>query len=305
MSEREDLYEKITNQIVAELEAGVFPWARPWKLSGDLGAAGFALPRNATTERPYSGVNTLLLWCERDRQGYRLPLWLTFKQAKAAGGQVKKGASGTMAVFADKFIPKAEQAKARAEGRDPVPVYYLKPFWLFNVEQCDGLPDDMTAVAPPVEPQAIPARLDAIAQALGIRINLGGNRAYYETVLDRVTMPHVAQFPERIDFDRTLLHEMVHATGHPKRLARDLSGSFGSSAYAREELCAELGAAMAAAGLGIEPTVQHAAYLESWLAILKEDKRAIFRAAAQASKAADMLLQLEPASIEGETRQAA
>lgn len=309
MSDRRDLYQSITDQIIAELEAGVFPWGRPWKsakVSGSaLAAQGFALPYNATTERRYSGVNTLLLWCERDRNGYALPAWLTFKQAVTAGGRVRKGETGTVAVFADKFIPKTEAAKARAEGREAVPVYYLKAFTLFNVEQCDGLPEAMTSLAPPTEPAPLPERLDAIAQTLGVNVRLGGNRAFYTTALDSVTMPHVAQFPDRLDFDRTLLHELTHATGHPTRLARDLSGSFGSANYAREELCAELGAAMAAAAMGIEPTVQHASYLESWLKVLKEDNRAIFRAAAQATKAADMLLDAEAKGREAAAQAAA
>jgi antirestriction protein ArdC len=309
MSERANLYQKITDQIVAELETGVFPWARPWKSSrvsgGNLASNGFAMPRNALTKRPYSGVNVLLLWCERDRRDYPSPEWLTLKQANSVGGVVKKGSSGTLAVFADRFVPNDEKKKARAEGRDPNPVYFLKAFTLFNVAQIDNLPDDMGEAAPPTERKPIPERLAAMAQALRVRIGLGGDRAYYTPLLDSVTMPHVAQFPNALDFDRTLLHELVHATGHHSRLNRDLSGSFGSDKYSREELCAELGAAMAAASLGIEPTVQHASYLASWLKVLKEDNRAIFRAASHASKAADMLLDADAQALaEAETNNA-
>lgn len=167
---------------------------------------------------------------------------------------------------------------------------FLKRFTVFNIDQCEGLPERLTAADAELgERETIPQAEALIAQT-GAEIRIGGDRAFYAPVLDTVQLPPQQAFRDQINWYRTALHELGHWTGHPARLARDQKGAYGSAAYAREELVAELTAAFTCAALGIQPTVRHADYLGTWLDVLREDNRAIFRAASQASKAADWLL---------------
>ncbi len=284
---RANLYDEVTARIVAELEAGRFPWVQPW---GRADGAALGLPRNAVTARPYSGINILILWRSVIEQGWPSQGWLTFRQAIEAGGCVRKGERGTTVVYADRFIPETEKARARDNGEDAKAIPFLKRFTVFNIAQCDGLRDGLaTDPAPLPEREIVPVAEDVIA-ASGVEFRIGGDRAFYVPSLDYVQVPPQPVFFEQINYYRTCLHELTHATGHPKRLNRDLTNPFGSKYYAREELVAEMGAAFLCAALGIVPTVRHADYLASWLGVLREDSRAIFRAASQASKAADWLL---------------
>lgn len=283
---RANLYDEVTAKIIAELEAGTFPWVRPW---GRAGASRPGLPRNAATGRRYSGVNVLLLWGAGFSEGYASQNWLTFRQALAAGGAVRKGERGTAVVYADRFTPEAEKERARETGEDARVVPFLKRFTVFNLDQCEGLDRLAPDPAPPPERQIIP-RAEALIAASGADIRIGGDRAFYHPGDDYVRIPPQPAFFEQINYYRTALHELTHWTGHPTRLRRDQSGGFGTPAYAREELAAELGSAFLCAALGIAPTVRHADYLASWLTVLRADNRAIFRAAGQASKAADYLL---------------
>ena len=284
---RANLYDEVTARIVAELEAGRFPWVQPW---GSTGGAGPGLPRNALTARTYSGVNVLILWGAVIEHGWPSQSWLTFRQAQEAGGCVRKGEHGVTVVYADRFTPEAEKERASREGGDPKAVPFLKRFTVFNVAQCEGLRTGLASnPAPLPEREIVPVAEEVIA-ASGVPFHIGGDRAFYVPSQDFVQVPPQPAFFEQVNYYRTCLHELTHATGHAKRLGRDLTNSFGSKGYAREELVAEMGSAFLCAALGIVPTVRHADYLGSWLEVLREDNRAIFRAASAASKAADWLL---------------
>jgi antirestriction protein ArdC len=292
---RASLYDEVTGRIVAELEAGRFPWVQPW----DSAVAAPGLPRNAVSNRAYSGINVLILWGEVIARGYASQGWLTFRQALEAGGCVRKGEHGVGVVYADRFTPEAEKERAAAEGGAARAVPFLKRFTVFNVAQCDGLPERMLAGAPTLPERELVPVAEALIAATGADFRIGGAEAYYSPGQDYVQVPPQPAFRHQIDYYRTALHELGHWTGHPSRLARDLSNPFGSAGYAREELVAELASAFLCAALGIVPSVRHADYLGSWLAVLRADNRAIFRAASLATKAADWLLACrEPSALE-------
>lgn len=285
--DRANLYDEVTARIITELEAGRLPWVQPW---GKSGTTGPGLPRNALTGRTYSGVNVLILWGAVIEQVFPSQSWLTFRQAQDAGGCVRKGERGVTVVYADRFTPEAEKERARRDGDDARAVPFLKRFTVFNVAQCEGLrPGLASDPAPLPDREIVPVAEDVIA-ASGVDFRFGGDRAFYAPDPDFVQVPPQPAFFEQINYYRTCLHELTHATGHPKRLGRDLRNAFGSKDYAREELVAEMGSAFLCAALGIAPTVRHADYIGSWLAVLREDSRAIFRAASAATKAADWLL---------------
>lgn len=248
------------------------------------------MPRNAATARQYSGINVLILWGAVVQYGYPTQHWLTFRQALSLGGNVRKGERGTTVVYADRFTPEDEKRRARETGKEAGSIPFLKRFTVFNAAQCEGLPEDIAAEAPLLPPGMIEPRVEALIRATGIDFRIGGDRAFYVPSLDYVQVPPPAAYFEPINWHRTALHEMGHATGHASRLGRDFSGSFGTRKYAFEELVAEINAAFCCASLGIVPTVRHADYIGSWLEVLREDNRAIVRATSQASKAADWLL---------------
>ncbi len=287
---RVSLYAEVTARIIAELEAGRFPWVQPW--SSITAAPG--LPCNAVTGRRYSGINILLLWGAVIERGYASQGWLTFRQALDAGGSVRKGERGTTVVYADRFTPENERERARSDGDDPRSIPFLKRFTLFNIDQCDGLPERLAAAAPPLPERETMPVAEALITATGADFRIGGAKAYYAPGADYVQVPPQPAFHHQIDYYRTALHELGHWTGHHSRLGRDQSHPFGSAEYAREELCAELASAYLCAALGIVPTVRHADYLASWLEVLRADPRAIFRAASHASRAADYLLSFQP-----------
>jgi len=291
--ERISLYDEVTAKIIGQLEEGRFPWVQPWASSHAAmvdGALAPSLPRNALTARSYSGVNILILWGAAIERGFPSQSWITFKQALDAGGNVRKGEKGATVVYADRFTPEAEKEKARETGEDAKSVAFLKRFTVFNVAQCEGLRPGLAAEPAPLpERQIVPLAEDVIA-ASGVKFRVGGDKAFYMPSQDVVQVPPQLAFYEQINYYRTCLHELTHATGHPSRLGRNLKNGFGSKDYAREELIAEMGSAFLCAALGIVPTVRHADYIGSWLEVLREDNRAIFRAAGAASKAAEWLL---------------
>ena len=291
-SDRASLYDDITSKIIAELEAGRFPWVQPWGSASVK--APLAMPRNTATGRHYSGINVLILWGAVIQHGFPGQSWLTFRQALSLGGNVRRGERGTTVVYADRFTPEDEKRRAREAGEEAAAIPFLKRFTVFNAAQCDGLPEDVAIVAPPPPPGLIEPQVEALIRATGIDFRIGGDRAFYVPALDYVQVPPPQAYFEPINWHRTALHELGHATGHPSRLNRDFSGSFGSKKYAFEELVAEINAAFCCASLGIAPTVRHADYIGSWLEVLREDNRAIVRAASQASKAADWLLGFLP-----------
>lgn len=283
---RPNLYAEVTDRIVADLERGVLPWVQPW----DASSLNVGLPENARTGRRYSGINILVLWDAAVRGGRPLQRWVTFRQALELGGAVRKGEHGTTVFFADRFTPKGEKERAASAGEEARAVPFLKRHTVFNVAQVDGLPDEAYAAPAPLpEREAIP-HADAVIAATGAEIRVGGAMAFYVPSLDYIAVPPQQAYFAQIDWYRTVFHELGHWTGHKSRLDRELCGRFGSEDYAREELVAEMASAFICAALGIAPTVRHADYLGAWLKTLREDARAIFRAASQASKAADFVL---------------
>jgi antirestriction protein ArdC len=284
---RASVYDEVTATIIRQLEAGVAPWAKPWN---KVGGGSVVMPANAVSAKRYSGINVLLLWGSMIERGYSSPLFLTFKQALDLGGSVRKGEKATSVVYADRFIPAGEKAKAEEENRDAKAVPFLKRFSVFNVEQCEGLPERLIVELPAPSLGDQWASGEALIKASGAQVRVGGNRAFYSPGHDFIQMPPLPAFPEPLDYYRTAAHELTHWTGHSSRLARNIQNSFGSKDYAREELVAEMGAAFTLASLGIEPALNHASYLASWIKVLQEDNRAIFKAASLATKAADFLL---------------
>lgn len=285
------LYDDVTQHIIAQLEEGRLPWVQPWDTS--LTATG--LPRNAATGRCYSGINILILWDRLFERGFGAQRWITYRQAQALGGNVRKGEAGTTVCYADRFTPKDEQQKARDEQREARQVAFLKRFTLFNVEQCEGLPEVLMTVTEARPFEELVPQAHRLIRACGADIRVGGESAFYAPGPDYIRVPDQAAFHEPINWYRTILHELGHWTGHGSRLDRLTGANFGSGDYAREELCAEMASAFLCAELGIVPTVRHADYIGGWLEVLREDNRAIFRAASQASKAAHYLLDFLPA----------
>ena len=293
-ADRASLYDEITSKIIAELEAGRVPWVQPWNAA----PAPLGLPKNASTGRGYTGINVLILWTACLEHGFATQNWLTFRQALKLGGHVKKGAKGVTAVYADRFIPYRERQRAAETGDEPDAIPFLKRFTLFNTDQCEDLSaESAPAPGPAADSQdLILPQAEALIRATGADIRIGGNQAYYVPTADYIQVPPPAAYFEPINWHRTVFHELGHHTGHPSRLNRDLSGTFGSHSYAREELVAEMCGAFVCAALSIVPTVRHADYLGAWLEVLREDNRAIIRAASAASKAADYLLAFRAAT---------
>jgi len=284
---RVNLYDEVTQRIVSELEAGRLPWVQPW---GTTDGIGPGLPRNALTARPYSGVNILILWGAVIENGWPSQSWLTFRQAQEAGGCVRKGERGQCVVYADRFTPEAEKQRAERDGSEAKTVPFLKRFTVFNVAQCEGLREGLASDPAPLPEREIVPLAEEVIAASGVDFRIGGDKAFYVSSLDYVQVPPQPAFFQQVNYYRTCLHELTHATGHANRLGRNLVNAFGSKDYAREELVAEMGSAFLCAALGISPTVRHADYIGAWLEVLREDNRAIFRAASAASKAADWLL---------------
>jgi antirestriction protein ArdC len=297
MTEIRDVYSRVTGKIIADLEQGIRPWHKPWNADHAAGRITRPLRHNGI---PYKGINVVMLWSAAMTKGYACPLWLTFKQAIELGGHVRKGEAGELVVYANSITRTETDAKGEETDRE---ISYMKGYTVFNAEQCDGLPAHYTAKAEP--PTLTPMqRLDAADRffaATGVEIRHGGTRAYYAEGPDYVQMPAFETFRDAESYAATLAHELTHSTKHSKRLARDLGRvRHGDEGYAREELVAELGAAFLCADLGLTPEVreEHAAYIATWITVLKDDKRAIFSAAAHAQRAADYLHSLQPKQTE-------
>jgi len=279
---KRDIYQDVTDRIIEQLEAGTAPWVRSWQSTSIN-----QMPHNAKTGRPYNGVNVLMCWATQMQKGYTSNAWLTFKQAKELGGSVRKGEKGTTVVFW-KFLKKTEQQPSGEDKAVTIPM--ARAYTVFNVEQCDGLklPKRETAEEQLSDHERHEAA-EHIIDLSGAEVVLNGDKPCYVPAFDRVHMPELGAFNTAEDFYATHLHELTHWTGHRSRCDRDLTGRFGTESYAAEELIAELGAAFLCAELGIECKLQHASYIDSWLRVLKQDKRAIFTAASMATKAATFL----------------
>jgi antirestriction protein ArdC len=284
---RADLYTRVTERVIADLDRGVRPWLKPWNAGHTAGRITLPLRHNGT---PYRGINILLLWGEAMAHGYTSPLWMTFKQALALEAHVRKGEHGAMVVYADRFTRKETDADGHDVERE---IPFLKAYTVFNVAQIEGLPAHYYAQAEPkTEKLELIEDAERFFAATGAVIRHGGDKAYYAPALDVIQLPVPEAFRDAESYAATKAHELTHWTKHPSRLNRDFGGKrFGDTGYAREELVAELGAAFLCADLGItaEPREDHASYLAHWLQILREDKRAIFAAAAHAQRAVDLL----------------
>jgi antirestriction protein ArdC len=230
--DRSSLYEEITSKIIAELEAGRLPWVQPWGSAGV--SAPLGIPRNAATGRNYSGINLLILWGAVVQHGYAVQSWLTFRQAVGLGGNVRKGERGTTVVYADRFIPGDERRRGYNEGEAPRAIPFLKRFTVFNVEQCQGLPDGIVVARPPADTSLVLPQVEELIRATGADIRIGGDKAYYDVTGDFIRVPPPQAFFEPINWHRTVLHETLHRVG--SQLGRDLSGAFGSKKYAYEEI---------------------------------------------------------------------
>jgi antirestriction protein ArdC len=292
-AERKDVYSRVTDRILADLEQGVRPWMKPWNAEHSGGRITRPLRHNG---QPYNGINVLMLWSAAVDRGYAAPIWMTYKQAAEMGAHVRKGEKGELVVYANTITRKETDAETGEDAERTIP--FLKGYTVFNAEQIDGLPERFTQLAEPtLDPVARIERAEAFFAATQADIRHGGNMACYALGLDRIQMPPFVAFRDAESYYATLAHETVHWTRHPTRLDRVLGRkSFGDAGYAREELVAELGSAFLAAdlGLALEPRDDHASYIGHWLAVLKDDKRAIFSAAAHAQRAADFLHALQP-----------
>lgn len=276
-----DLYQTVTDKIIAAIEEnGTLPWVRPW--------ATFGGPRNGMTNRPYSGVNHLLLSIAG--AGYGSNEWFTFKNAQKLGGTVRKGEKGTQVVYWN--IIKKDDGTGKEET---FPL--LRYFMVFNREQIDGLPEPKKAEEVSFDP--ITAAEDFIS-GTGANIRFGGDRAVYNMATDSITLPVREAFNDPASFYATAFHELIHWTGHRSRLDRLAATPFGSPEYAKEELVAELGAAFLCADKGIIGKTQHPEYIANWLTALKNDKRFIFKASSLATKAVAFLTQADEADETGE-----
>lgn len=274
-----DLYQTVTQSIIEALEAGVKPWTCPWERVGMSG-----LPANYATGAAYSGINIMLLWGSAAKQGFSDSRWLTYKQAQAAGAQVRKGERGTVAIFYSTLEKENEAGEI-----DLIPM--LKTFTVFNVDQIDGLPlsAEATTLAATFSPIL---QVESLVQRSGAKITERGQAAFYTPLSDEIFLPERSRFADAASFYATGLHELVHWSGGKSRLHREMKGGFGSQGYAFEELIAELGSAFLMADLGVVGEVHHDSYIASWLTSLKNDKRFIFKAASAASKAHRYLMDL-------------
>jgi antirestriction protein ArdC len=205
---RPGLYQEITDKIIAELEAGRVPWVQPWRTAA--ASAPLAMPKNASTDRRYSGINVLILWGAVIERGFTGQSWVTFRQALALGGNVRKGERGTTVVYADRFVPDDERRRAVKAGDDARTIAFLKRFTVFNTDQCDGLPDDVAKVVLPPPPDMIEPEARTLIAATGADFRIGGARAFYCPSGDFVQVPPPQAYFEPINWHRTAFHEIGH-----------------------------------------------------------------------------------------------
>jgi len=285
--QRIDIYQQVTDTIIAAIEAGPGEFTMPWHRTG----MSVGLPRNALTGKSYQGINPLVLWAVSELRHYPSTIYATYKQWEQLGAQVREGEKGSVVVFYKEYAVDADPGNPDDDGRRRA----LRHSHVFNASQVDGydLPEQ-----PQMPPLARHPEMERLITASGVPVRIGGDSAYYSPSGDYVQLPSPDCFqqPDAADrtyhFESTAAHELVHATGHPTRLARDLTGRFGDEKYCAEELIAELGACYVCAELGLaaQPRVDHAQYITHWLRLMKQDNRAIFAAAARAAEASRYLI---------------
>ncbi|WP_027168846.1 zincin-like metallopeptidase domain-containing protein [Mesorhizobium sp. WSM3224] len=289
---RNDIYERVTSQIVAAIEAGAPDYRMPWHHDG----SAVTTPVNVASRKAYRGVNIIALWAAAQAASYPAGIWGTYRQWQALGAQVRQGERGHLVVFwklANRH-GKTDDQDSNDDSDETAPRMFARGYTVFNCAQVDGYTPPQMPVLPAAERIE---RAERFCGALGIDILHGGSQAYYSPSADHVRMPAFSCFSDAIAYYAVLLHECGHASGAKHRLDRDLSGRFGSAAYAMEECTVELLSAMICAdlNLSVEPRPDHASYIASWLEVLRSDQRAIFTAASKAQQIADWMHDRQPA----------
>jgi antirestriction protein ArdC len=285
-TEKQDVYARVTSQIVNAIEAGVSNWRMPWHTSGKFAFS----PINVTSKKPYRGINTVCLWAAAQSKGYERGEWGTYQQWQERGAQVRKGEKATLVVFwkfANNTADSQDDEQASNHGSR---LLFTRGYSVFNAAQVDGY------TAKPDADTPIEQRIETAEQffsRINARVIHLGNRAFYSPADDAITLPPFAAFFTPTDYYSTRAHETGHWTAHAQRCNRELGKRFGDNAYSVEELIAELTAAFTLAHLGLSttPREDHAQYIASWLRVLKADKRAIFTASSKAQQAADFMIQ--------------
>lgn len=282
--EKQDVYQKVTDAIVNATENGAGNYRMPWVVRQDRGFS----PISIATVKPYRGINTAVLWSQAQTKGSSSALWGTYQQWQSLGGQVRKGEHGSPVVYWGTFEKQTPEDEDNERNSRHL---FCKGYTVFNHDQVEGvkLPKRFE---PKLSQNERITRAEGFFSAVGVQIRDGGNRAFYRPDVPlAVWMPDFNQFPESSQYYSVLAHETTHWTSHESRCDRQLGKRFGDEAYAMEELIAELGSAytMASLELELKPREDHASYIQSWLRVLRNDKRAIFTAASQAQKAADWL----------------
>ena len=285
-TEKQDVYSRVTSQIVNTIEQGVSTWRMPWHTTGRFAFS----PINVTSKKPYRGINTVCLWAAAQAKGYEQGDWATYAQWQERGAQVRKGEKATTVVFW-KFASDSQESQD-GEGEQHANtsrLLFTRGYSVFNAAQVDGYTPKADSDRPIIERIE---QADAFFQRIGASVKHGGNQAFYSPATDHIQMPPMQAFRESVGYYSTLAHEHSHWTAKADRCDRQLGKRFGDNAYAAEELVAELGAAFTCAHLGLstEPREDHAAYIASWLRVLKADSRAIFTAASKAQQACDWLI---------------
>ena len=283
-TQKVDGYQVITDRIVEALETGTVPWRKPWRSAEGWG------PTSLSTGKEYRGINHLMLSMQSLAAGYNSIYWGTYRQIKELGGQVRKEEKSTQVVLWKPFKKEVDGVEKK--------FLMLRLFAVFNAEQADWAEGKFPENPEPQDADYVEpvAKADRIYLGMPQRpeVKHGGNRAFYSPNLDYIQMPRTDQFDDTEGYYATLFHELVHSTGHESRVGRpgiEAFAGFGSESYSKEELVAEMGAAILCAQAGIEPRIeQSAAYIASWLKVLKNDKKFVVTAAAGAGKAVDFIL---------------
>lgn len=277
------LYKEVTDVVIRQLEEGTPPWVRPWT-DAKLRGVGM-IPSNLVTGRLYSGGNILLLWMAAHQRGYGSLQFCTYKQVNDIGARVRKGERATNIIFTRHLVKKDDDTGEEKGGT------LVKSYAVFHTSQLEDVESKYLHPQQAEEGISVPKNAEAVEfyRRTGIVIRHEGNKAFYSPAMDVVVMPPFSAFTDEEAYHGTACHELVHATGHQRRLGRTFGKRFGDEQYAVEELVAELGSAYICARLGYSPSFRSASYLQSWLRVLKADNRAIFSAASFAGQAADWL----------------